>query len=556
MATPDLVKKILSEQDSSIDLSGGTAGQDILVNAPGYVLDYTVQEMQKLEAERDLTDVVDLPDSKLDRVGNQLFVPRQEGIKATGTVRLYFRLPVSKTVDAGVVFQTTDGLNFVNKASQSITAAEMALNIEGNYCFMDLTSIEAEKAGSIYSIQPYEIVRVVGGYQDLVKVTNIQAFSVGSDPMDNSQYIRAIQNGISIRDLVVENSIVTVLSQQFPQYPLYYVAGYRDQEMERDYVYGMEIGGCVDIYPKVFSSLSYTSNLSPAVNLTYQGNPLVFIRTYSINSDTGEDYSLNTIAGLPISKILTVERRAQDGSYTSLSPASYLDPAPSSGAYFLRIPLGPKNVGIVGLPPNAAEFWNPKQYFKYGGLAQLPQFNPYPDNSCLMHSIYEESILVFVKNDGTYYGAADTFRITYNGVDPSVARAIQTYVDDKTRKTIDADHLVRAMVPFNVDITVNVVTASTAPLVSALNSLINNAETYDDITMAKIISTLISAGADTVDLPVSVNYSCNLPSGKFYSAASLSNGKLDIIGVKSLYKYIGYNIRFTPGTITVNSVQA
>lgn len=556
MATQDLIRKILKEHDPLVDLSGGTAGQDILVNAPAYILDYTLNSMQTLESERDVTDVVNLPDSKLERVGNQLFVPRQAGIKATGTVRLYFRSPVSKVVDAGVVFETSDGLQFINKASQSMAYSEMALNIEGNYYFMDLTSIEASQPGSEYSIQPYAITRVVGGYQDLVKVTNTQAFSIGSDQMDNSQYIAAIQKGISIRDLVVENSIHTVLSQQFPQYPEYFIAGYRDKEMERDTVYGMAVGGCVDIYPKVYNTLSYVASLSPATNFSYQGNPLIFIRTYSINSDTTEDYTLSTISNLPISKIIAVERRDLDGSYAPLAQASHNDPPPSTGAYFIRVPLGPRNIGLVGLPQNGSEFWNPKKYFQYGGLEEIPQFTVHPENSCLMHSLYEESVLVFVKNDGTYFGPSDTFRISYSGLDPSVARAIQSYVDDSSKKTINADHLVRAMIPFDVDITVNVVTTDTAPLVTALNSLVTDSATYDDITMANIINTLIQNGADTVDLPITVTYKAYLPSGKYYSASSLSNGKLDLQGVRRLYQFVGQNIRFTPGIITVNSVQA
>ena len=177
----DVVKKILQEHDPNLDMSGGTAAQDILVNAPEYVLNYIFSAMKKLEDERDTSDVTLLELAKLDRVGNQLFVSRGEGIKSTGVVRMYFIVPTTKTCPAGTIFETSRGLKFVSKRSTTITDSQMALNIEGKYYYMDIPSIEAVEAGAQYSISSFAVVRMVGQPADVVKVTNPNEFTTGAN---------------------------------------------------------------------------------------------------------------------------------------------------------------------------------------------------------------------------------------------------------------------------------------------------------------------------------------------------------------------------------------
>jgi hypothetical protein len=197
-----------------------------------------------------------------------IFVTRRPGAKATGQVRMFFLSPVAATIPQDTIFRSTAGLQFLAINNQSITQAGMSLNQQGDLFFFDVNVI-AESEGSEFEVAADEIIEIQQGViEGIVQVSNPVAFSQGGDRETNEQAAERAKQAITERSLVTDPGINAILRDLFAAVIDFQTVGFGDPEMLRDILSGdnlvfegfslepaneVNIGGKVDIYLQTVS---------------------------------------------------------------------------------------------------------------------------------------------------------------------------------------------------------------------------------------------------------------------------------------------------------------
>lgn len=170
-----------------------------------------------------------------------LFITRETGSYATGTVRCFFQNPRTVQVDVTTRFFTSSGLSFFPVTSLGITAESMTFNISGSQFYFDIP-VKAEKQGSEYNLA---ISSITGsdGVLDAVSVTNLVAFTNGQSQVDVSTFARNAGNSLSERSLTVGRGIAArILSRFQNQVRAVQAIGAGDPEMQRDVLTALHPG--------------------------------------------------------------------------------------------------------------------------------------------------------------------------------------------------------------------------------------------------------------------------------------------------------------------------
>ena len=240
---PLFIRSRLAQEYPELALKEGDALIDLLVKGAELLFDPLNREINRIAMVQSFKDPTLLNTDEASALGANLFAYIQTGTLASGTVRIYFATPRSKTISPSDYFVSKTGLLFYPNSSQAIKADEMLYNIEGSQYYFDV-SVVAEAPGDQYNLDPDAIVSAPT-VTDAVRVTNKARTSSGTAAETAPQFIDRAEQNLCEKSLSSVRGIVTKLTAAFPEITRIAIVGYSDPEMGRDEVVGGGIGSIV-----------------------------------------------------------------------------------------------------------------------------------------------------------------------------------------------------------------------------------------------------------------------------------------------------------------------
>lgn len=258
MALPvkDFIIQRLLEFDPNFDVGAGVPTTGLLIDPLSIILQPIVDELSVVQASQSILTILEssdpdaFPEDIVDGLASNAFVERNPGDIGSDVMRIRFFEPQKFDAAQGVlIFRGPNGQRYTNSESISITEAEMALNQEGNLFFVDIPVVALEE-GSSFNVNAGSITTMEAEPVGVANVTNLFGVSDGRDRETNTELIDRIKVAVTVRALVTGRGIIVTLTENFTTIEEIVPIGFGDDEMMRDIVFNVHIGGNVDVYIK------------------------------------------------------------------------------------------------------------------------------------------------------------------------------------------------------------------------------------------------------------------------------------------------------------------
>ena len=246
----------LQEYDPDFEVRRGSGFERLFFQPVQFILQPIRDEAESIRVAQSFNlilaqaDPNSFDEESVDALASNIFVFRRQGGFAAGVARVFFQNPVDREYPTGgFVVSAGNGSVFENSGPFKITAEQMSVQVENGLYFFDIAVVATEE-GSDAEIGVDELVEVTDDDQ-VIRVTNPQAFSGGADKETNTELIERAQSSIGVRDLLVPKGFNAILFENFKDFLLEVQAiGFGDFEMMRDIVFNTHIGGRTDGYAK------------------------------------------------------------------------------------------------------------------------------------------------------------------------------------------------------------------------------------------------------------------------------------------------------------------
>lgn len=263
-----VIEKGLETADGTI-IAGreGSAIRDVAVKPLDLLLAPYFSELESLRSRQSFSQMDTLTEDDADLLASNLFVTRDPGMYASGIVRIYFSEAQDATVFAQHEFKSAGGLLFYVRTTVSLSQDEMLLNYDNSGYYLDVI-VDAAKQDYSYNLLANEMVATTMPLPTGVTTfTNPFAFSDGRAKEDNVALKEKTGYSITVRDIVTKKGAKATMLDTYPTISDTLTIGFRDEEMERDVMFGEHIGGKTDIYIKPDSFTEDSTDVTPVAKL-------------------------------------------------------------------------------------------------------------------------------------------------------------------------------------------------------------------------------------------------------------------------------------------------
>ena len=306
------IQERLKEADTTLETRAGTAFFDLFVKPQQFMLQPLITSMETVLIAQSVNRILSLPNPNLfdtglvDDLVSNVYVSRFTGNLATSIIRVLYQTPVDREYAALTAEFDSSSLSFFNSEDVVITAAQMKLQVTGNFYYLDF-AVQAQFTGEAYNLDTSQGVTFVN---DLAAVNAyfLAPAEGGLSTETNSEVLSRAKVSIGVRDLETVKGINAIIQENFTYVSEIQAIGMGDPEMQRDILFNTHVGGKTDIYLKTPSfqtktanfigvEFDFTRNLShnthlqmtassfadPAANLN---TPYIVSSTLSVLSDT------------------------------------------------------------------------------------------------------------------------------------------------------------------------------------------------------------------------------------------------------------------------------
>jgi hypothetical protein len=263
----------------------GDALTDLLTKPATLLWDPVVREIKRVQQMLSLKDPSVLTLDEVDSLGGTYFRPRAKGDYAKGIGRVLFAQPQDVSISSVNYFTAKGGLIFTPTRVQSITVAEMLLNVYESFYYFDVNLI-ADKPGTKYGIGP-NTLQAVANLPAAVRVLNLSRFSPGDDEENAPAYVDRLAQELGEKSMVSLRGISAKLKDAYPEMNRLNVVGFGDPEMKRDVLVGGGLGEIKaygvagqadpDGYGKAYTRRFYSAEVDFTVVAT--GDPTSWVLT-------------------------------------------------------------------------------------------------------------------------------------------------------------------------------------------------------------------------------------------------------------------------------------
>jgi len=474
-----------------LDVRAGTVLRDLLVDPEAAiegVMSRQIEEVRRssslirIKESQDAGEDVDQDD--VNSILSNFNISPSSGKKASGIIKIVVSDgSLSYSVSEGDVFHTVDGMEFVSDA-RVIASREEVLSpglkrtaelYEGAAGFFFLIPATAADYGTSGNIPQGTSLTPRSPVPAFVMSEAYKDFCGGSDVQPLGSIIDSIPSGLSIRGFVNRTAVEGMLREKFDpgDSPIVAVSavGYGDiaQRRDRHNVFGVSVGGRIDVYVRNFSDM-YTKTL------TLKGRRVTYADRdgeigYEIDVPAGSFPGscwiksvadpFNANAGEDVLGSLAFEaKRTADISGTWHD----IDPANASVEAFNTIWQG-FHINLYEVPPDI------------------------DDNS---------------SSGGEGWSEERDFKVTAYCM-PN-AEEVQAYVDGDDIRSVSTDVVVRCPIICNVSVNANVMYDPKNPIdeeiaKTRIRTYINGLGFVGRLTRSEIVQILKNLGAVSVEMP-------------------------------------------------------
>ncbi len=295
----NVIEAAIRENYPNVSVRKGTVIKELLaaISSMGYAeINRRQEEFRATQSLKDVgenTTTVD--DSVVDAILSNIFITRKDGSAARGTLKVQTISNRSRGIPQDTTFVTGNDLEFVTETDliaevTTTSANSIPIREDGaTGLFFFLVPVIAAEVGDEYSIpQDTQVENTTLG-SDVVLITAFADFSEGKPQETTEELIERSRSAITVRDLVTEKAIKTVLADSFPIVEDVAVIVYGDFEMKRDQFggFGLGAGGKVNIYARTSrepTSVVLTKTIAGdlTVDLETVGIDIPFYRVSSV----------------------------------------------------------------------------------------------------------------------------------------------------------------------------------------------------------------------------------------------------------------------------------
>lgn len=480
------LKEFLQAEYPSLDLTRGTVFRDLLLRPAAAYHALMQTDMDRLRQSFSLKNIVEDPTladgAIVDGVLSNLQITRDTGATATGQIRLVVSSLNTTPVSSNTVFTassrtfTVDGAYIGVTTASNVTSSTTRLlqsRLDGNYEF--LVDVTADDPGVESNIEAGTRFTVNPSIPRLVDAIAAGDFAGGLGEEDNAALAARAQLGISPQVLSGRSHIESLLRSNFPSLRSVSIIGFGDEEMRRDRhnLFGVSHGGKADLYVRTADfpqtiSVDVTAVLIDKTAGTWQT---------TLTRDTAA--GVYRVVGVYVS---------------GASPAAQLD----GSLLFLDSLAILSHTRQLDLASADGEFVPDITDVSEGAFSRYQTL-----------TVQFTDLTTAASTDAM--GSAEFTAYVYQM--PDIA-ALQSFVNDRSRRNPCADYLVRAAIPCICTSTINVVRRSvdtqidSASIQLAASAAINNLGfQLGYLPGAKIVvaaHSLLDSSA-TLDLPVSLS---------------------------------------------------
>lgn len=258
MALPvrDFIIQRLLEFDPNFDVGAGVPTTSLLIDPLSIILQPIIDELGVVQLSQSILSILEtddpdvFPEDIVDGLASNVFVERNSGAIGSDVQRIRFFEPQSFSAQKGVlIFRGASGQRFTNSEAVSVTSAEVSLNQDGSLFFVDIPIIALEE-GEAFNSDAGSITTMEAEPSGVANITNRFGVTLGRDRETNTELIDRIKVAVTVRALVTGRGIIVTLTENFTTIDEITPIGFGDDEMMRDIVYNVHIGGNVDVYIK------------------------------------------------------------------------------------------------------------------------------------------------------------------------------------------------------------------------------------------------------------------------------------------------------------------
>lgn len=311
----NFLAEYLTEAVPEGSFQAGSALRDLAVQAFAHIFAFlrgevnhvaAMQSLQKISADENTASGLDSSDMSqmVDEILSNWFISRNSGTYARLTAQLHFAQRATVSIRSDTKFWRTTNLAYYIDTTNNVfvvTSDSMRPVYDTRGRLVDYVAdvpLRAARTGDDYNVPAGRFLKVESsaGIPYLSYVDHTDGSKEGSSVESTSDFIARAQNAITVRNLVNNRSIDTVLQEQFPEILSTLTIGMGEPEMLRDKRtevaahIELHIGGHYDTYLELQEG-SYEEN--GTVGYTFprpDGKAMVF-RDPELTVDNGDTFT-------------------------------------------------------------------------------------------------------------------------------------------------------------------------------------------------------------------------------------------------------------------------
>lgn len=466
MASVDLKELMIQkirEIDPTIDTSDVSVFSDLCVRPLSGFLSSVQTMINRDEVVRDIRRFKEMLPEEIDSLAANFFVSRKTGEFSRGTVSLFLSSPRDIIIPLAQQFFSSNRAVFISTEVIRATKSQVAVNFDRirNAYRVDVP-VRSVATGSDFNASIGDIIEMAGQPSDIVTVTNMTEFSKSIPRETDEQLVNRIISSASMRNLCSADSSTALLSED-DRVSAVSVIGAGDAEMLRDIVFGVHTGGAQDTY--VYS----------------QEEPQVYIKDLPITSSS---FPMFTFYGPNISGTVPA-----GGGFVL---PEYLAENSGPVIFVSKVEYG---TGIGTTFSVSGEMALGEDYVhEFIGTGSINNKN----------SIQEAWRLRVIRQPAT---TTQTIRIT--AIRVPLISALQTEFAEAGTRAPAQTTLFRAFTPVTINVKAIVSpgvsgSRNVDDYVNAIKNVISSQAVVDRIDASDFITALENAGADRVELPITI----------------------------------------------------
>lgn len=234
-APMDFIKDRLRKEYPSFGLDDDEPLMDMASKPLALIMGALSDQVLRIKQKQSLARPDLLTELDADDLMGNWFIQREQGLRPTVYVRVFYAVPTLASVNPSHRFFTGGGLNFFPPRSQIITSEEMASQRVGEEFFAEFL-VRAELPGEEYSIG-IGAISGVDGLPNHIRVSNAARASEGLGREDNETFVGRGRTVLAERSMTSPRGISAVVRDRGTVTHTE-VVKYNDPEMERDILTG------------------------------------------------------------------------------------------------------------------------------------------------------------------------------------------------------------------------------------------------------------------------------------------------------------------------------